>query len=169
MAIIDCDECGNEVSDKAATCPHCGAKVKKKMRPVEKFLAVTLSVLVFLVFFAAGSDEEPTTQVDNEPEEKIEECTTNACLADDHMIHASVVCKRQIERHAKYQAEWTDGLFEMIFARYSFNEAGDVISYFGDKVKFQNGFGAWSNMIYKCEYNIETGSVVGTEVEEGRL
>lgn len=29
MSIIKCKECGNEVSDKAATCPKCGAPVEK--------------------------------------------------------------------------------------------------------------------------------------------
>ncbi|MCJ8032942.1 zinc-ribbon domain-containing protein [Staphylococcus aureus] len=27
MALINCAECGNQVSDKAATCPRCGAPV----------------------------------------------------------------------------------------------------------------------------------------------
>lgn len=30
MALINCPECGREISDKAASCPHCGAVVKKK-------------------------------------------------------------------------------------------------------------------------------------------
>lgn len=28
--LIKCSECGKEVSDKASTCPHCGAPVKKE-------------------------------------------------------------------------------------------------------------------------------------------
>lgn len=28
MALIKCSECGNQVSDKATTCPHCGAPVE---------------------------------------------------------------------------------------------------------------------------------------------
>ena len=27
MALIHCTECGKEISDKASTCPHCGAPV----------------------------------------------------------------------------------------------------------------------------------------------
>ena len=34
MALITCRECGNQVSDKAATCPHCGAPVV--MRTMEE-------------------------------------------------------------------------------------------------------------------------------------
>lgn len=30
MAIIKCKECGNEISDKASFCPHCGYKRKRK-------------------------------------------------------------------------------------------------------------------------------------------
>lgn len=30
MAMINCSECGREISDKAASCPNCGAVVKKK-------------------------------------------------------------------------------------------------------------------------------------------
>lgn len=30
MALINCSECGKEISDKAASCPNCGAIVKKK-------------------------------------------------------------------------------------------------------------------------------------------
>jgi len=29
MALVDCKECGNEVSSTASACPKCGAKVKK--------------------------------------------------------------------------------------------------------------------------------------------
>lgn len=30
MALMKCPECGKEISDKAASCPNCGAVVKKK-------------------------------------------------------------------------------------------------------------------------------------------
>ncbi len=30
MALIKCDECGKQVSDKASACPHCGAPVEKE-------------------------------------------------------------------------------------------------------------------------------------------
>ncbi len=30
MALIKCPECGKEISDKAASCPNCGAMVKRK-------------------------------------------------------------------------------------------------------------------------------------------
>lgn len=30
MALIKCEECGNEISDKALACPHCGSPIAKK-------------------------------------------------------------------------------------------------------------------------------------------
>ena len=44
MALIECDECGNQVSDRAETCPHCGAPVSgnsnivqgRRVRTIEK-------------------------------------------------------------------------------------------------------------------------------------
>ena len=30
MALIKCEDCGKEVSDKAASCPNCGAPIASK-------------------------------------------------------------------------------------------------------------------------------------------
>lgn len=29
MALIKCDECGNEISDRAGVCPHCGNPIRE--------------------------------------------------------------------------------------------------------------------------------------------
>ena len=36
MAIIKCKECGGNVSEKAETCPHCGAPVKEMLASIER-------------------------------------------------------------------------------------------------------------------------------------
>lgn len=36
MALIKCPECGKEISDKAASCPHCGCPVSHPQTQVEK-------------------------------------------------------------------------------------------------------------------------------------
>lgn len=33
MALVKCGECGNEVSDRAAACPKCGAPVTQEVAP----------------------------------------------------------------------------------------------------------------------------------------
>jgi hypothetical protein len=44
------------------------------------------------------------------------------------------------------------------------DKAKGTIIYTGDKVKFQNGFGAWQHMIYHCEFDPATKSIVDVEV-----
>ena len=33
MPLITCKDCGNDISDKAASCPHCGYKIPVKRKP----------------------------------------------------------------------------------------------------------------------------------------
>ena len=35
MALINCPECNNNVSDKAETCPHCGVKLQVATTPIQ--------------------------------------------------------------------------------------------------------------------------------------
>jgi RNA polymerase subunit RPABC4/transcription elongation factor Spt4 len=45
MALVKCDECGQQVSERARCCPHCGAtRVAKR----QVLLAVILAALVAL-------------------------------------------------------------------------------------------------------------------------
>lgn len=39
MALIKCPECGKEISDKAKTCPNCGAPVVLKAQPTQSNVA----------------------------------------------------------------------------------------------------------------------------------
>ena len=44
MALIKCSECGKEVSDKASSCPNCGAPVESENNMQEKSLKVGIEV-----------------------------------------------------------------------------------------------------------------------------
>ncbi|MDR2077025.1 MAG: zinc-ribbon domain-containing protein [Desulfovibrio sp.] len=46
MAIIACPECGKEVSDKAADCPHCGFEMKPR---IVHFLTLGESLTLFCI------------------------------------------------------------------------------------------------------------------------
>ncbi len=46
MALINCPECGREISSSAPSCPHCGAKISS--------LASDILLLVLGVFIALG-------------------------------------------------------------------------------------------------------------------
>jgi hypothetical protein len=56
MALIKCKECSHEISNKAESCPNCGAKRKK---PVSKgcliFVVLTVLFIVFIGSIDSGS------------------------------------------------------------------------------------------------------------------
>lgn len=41
MALINCPECNNNVSDKAETCPHCGIRLQVESTPVQQTYKAT--------------------------------------------------------------------------------------------------------------------------------
>ena len=62
MALIKCNECQKEISDKATTCPNCGAPVVAPPAPAanpEKQIAAVIVVILFIVlggwFMCSGS------------------------------------------------------------------------------------------------------------------
>ena len=76
MALIKCSECGNSVSDKAVTCPHCGAPISRaketaaagqalttvqqtsKKLKAELLLAIGLASFGFLLLWLEGSSSQ---------------------------------------------------------------------------------------------------------------
>ena len=61
MAIVNCKECGKEISDMAQTCPHCGVVLKKDTYTKEILTAkkvaiflITILILVVIYFFITG-------------------------------------------------------------------------------------------------------------------
>lgn len=88
----------------------------------------------------------------------------------DYYTSVSVACPPMIEHMAKYDFKWTDGWFDFKFQpRPLRTRDPDVVSYYGDKLKLQNGFGAWMNVIYYCDVNTKTGMIVNVRVKQGRL
>ncbi len=92
------------------------------------------------------------------------------CWAERRVVSASYLCKPQIERQAKYSFKWTDGILGSKLTRYRWkNRANGVVTYIGDKIQFQNGFGVWQNCIYECDYDPENDVVLAVRVNPGRL
>lgn len=73
-------------------------------------------------------------------------------------------CIELVEESATYSSRWTDGLFGRKFYEYDHSDETDVTVWFGDRIQFQNGFGAWSNMRYACKY---VEGYVKTTIEQG--
>lgn len=131
---------------------------------IDKVFAGLFVVLVVFLVIGVSEEPRPTKSVEAE-----EQCDTKVCIADRNMGYAAGPCKRAIDNQSKYQSEWTTGVLTPIFDRYTINDETGVINYFGDKVRFQNGFGAFANMIYMCAFDPESKNVINVRIEEGRL
>ena len=60
MALIKCNECGVQISDAAAACPHCGAPVPKK--PPTGWLVWPVGIVFVLVVIAGIMPPSPHSQ-----------------------------------------------------------------------------------------------------------
>jgi len=178
MALINCNECKKEISDKAATCPHCGAPVPKK-KPNAKMAAIVWIIILGVgsIWLFSGKDPKPAAPAKVEtpaaaPAVAKPKCAADnlQCLAEEGGISASVYCPRKIEKLASNAVKWTDGTFESKFSRMRWldKEKGQI-TYIGDKAQFQNGFGAFINMIYECDLDKDNETVLAVRAEPGRL
>lgn len=60
MALRPCKECGGPVSDKAPTCPQCGAKQPKKTSKLALILAGLVLLTIFGSLLSGGDDKSST-------------------------------------------------------------------------------------------------------------
>ena len=61
MALINCPECGKEISDKAVTCPHCdfglnAAPTRKKSNAIPIFLLIVFVVAGCICLYKANEN-----------------------------------------------------------------------------------------------------------------
>lgn len=177
-----CRECGKAVSDEAASCPHCGVAAPSE-RPKEdneegNFLTqkvgtwrsmLVVVVLVIVGAFIAGHLDEWFGSSSAQEAAAKAECRQDlSCWAKENQVGAAVNCKPLIERRAKYDSKWTDGIGIPTFSRIRWiNKEKGTITYFGDRVKFQNGFGVWQNYRYACDFNPNGDVVIAVRVNPG--
>lgn len=90
------------------------------------------------------------------------------CWGERIRLKAIFACQPLIEKTARYSFRWTDGWLEPKFSKFAYS-SGDTYVYWGDKLQFQNRFGAWEYQVYKCMYNAATGEVDEVIVRPGRL
>jgi hypothetical protein len=167
MAMSKCKECGKEISTKADKCPHCGAPQKPKQYGCGTLILVVFIIGIFGSIFS--SNDNPGSS--GSPQVPDSECIkTLQCWGDKHNIAAAARCKEPVEKLAKYTARWTDGTFEPKFSHFRwFKESEGIVTYIGDKIEFQNGFGAWQAHVYECDYNPKTEQVLDVRARPGRL
>lgn len=174
MALVNCKECGTEISDKAAACVKCGAPVVKQQTDAGKMLgglgAVVIGALIVWICIEVIGGSSGSTSGSAASQEQSCGKDDLQCLGDKGTVAAGVYCKDPIERLATHAVRWTDGTFEMKFSRFRWaDQAAGTITYIGDKAEFQNGFGAYTPVIYECDLSKDGKTVLDARVSEGRL
>lgn len=89
MALIKCPECGEKISDKAASCPHCGAPVERPMSTIESNRRD----------FGIGSEVSDDTQ------SKHDATIQDNRLSTEPPTDASIVVSDRIKKRVKYFLE----------------------------------------------------------------
>ena len=101
--------------------------------------------------------EEERKKAEEEELKRVEEekCRQDIqCWGDKHSIAVSVWCSDTVESYAQYDHEWTDSWYETKFDQFGWaDKKSGTIQYHGNKIKFQNGFGAWQPMEYAVIYD----------------
>lgn len=182
MAMTTCKECKAEVSKKAKKCPKCGVD-NPGVTVKDYLLGGVASVIIVAALMAFFSDdeaaEEPaaeTAQVTEAERAAAEKAELEACRQDlqcwgeKNWSAATNRCQREIERFAQYEVKWTDSYPDTKLTRRAWlDEEAGTLSYYGDRVQFSNGYGAFQNYLYRCDYDPSTKTVTSVEVEPGRL
>jgi hypothetical protein len=172
VALTKCKECKKEVSTSAKTCPHCGVGSPATTN-AQAVMGIVLMVAIgwgLYSYFGSSSDSSKTA----EPEKVAisdAECQKDLqCWMERKLPEASYPCEKAVEGLAKYSSKWTDSTFEFKFdhMRWANKEKG-VLIFIGDKIKFQNGFGAYQNSIYECTYDPASKTVLDATAKPGRL
>lgn len=180
MAMTKCKECGNDVSTEAKTCPHCGVdnpglttEVEKKAEKKESMSSMIGSALFLgmIVFGVSKCSSEDSPEEKAKQEVAAAECRQDLqCWGDKSSFSAGVYCTDPIERLAKNSHKWTDGTLETKFSRFKWKDKkAGTVTHIGDRIQFQNGFGAWVNHVYECDFDPATDTVLAVRAKEGQL
>ena len=169
MAMSKCKECEKEVSSKAKKCPHCGVD-NPTSKPGDALKGFILIFVVILLVVQCSSGDD-STAVDTNSDVSDAECMeTLQCWGEKNIIMAGAYCQTPIEKMAKYTHEWTDGFTTPRFSHYRWkDQSTGVVTYIGDQIKMQNGFGAWSHYTYECDFAPQNNLVLDVRAQQGRL
>ncbi len=179
VALSPCRSCKAAVPSNASTCPHCGA-TNPGVTTKDTLIGVGIAcALVAVAVYACSDSDADKAKKAAESKAAAEAqavadaaCLTDLqCIGDKGTITAGIKCPSQIEKLAKGAVKWTDGTLEPKFSRFRWKDkTAGVVTHIGDKAQFQNGFGAFINVVYTCDLDMRnSGEVVHVGVSEGRL
>jgi hypothetical protein len=143
----------------------------KVSTPVGCVVMLLVIVGIALLTGLCGSNSATSTTTTSAPKVSDAECRkTLACWAEKHTADAAVRCRGPVEMLAKNNFEWTDGMLEPKFSHYRWkNQATGEVTYIGDKIKYQNGFGAWIIHTYECDLDASGQKVTDVRASPGQI
>ena len=152
-----------------------GASQPKKRRRWATAGAFAFAGLVFTGLAAIAPNSEQMRA--REQREAAEAATAEArckadlkCLSEKHLIGANAECRAPIERFARYDVRWDKSIFEARFSHYRWkDQARGIVTFVGDRISFQNGFGAWQPHSYECDFDTNSRTAIAARVTPGRL
>ena len=173
--LTTCPACGTQVSVHAPACPNCGhprqtsKPVVRPRKPSKVKYVLIIGGLALLGVLVSISKQDPMDTASRIKAE--EECKKSLqCWASKFIRDASWECSPQVERLAKFDFKWTDSSQGSHFTHFRWkSESQQTVTYIGDGLRFQNGFGAWTYMTYFCDYDPLTKRVMQVNVVEGRM
>lgn len=171
MALKPCKECKKEVSTTASTCPHCGVKNPAISGKETLYGLVGLAAIVAVTVAMCTDSDEDKAKAKAAAAAVDAACAKDLqCQGDKGTVAAGLFCADDVERLAKHSVKWTDGTLEPKFSRFRWTTSKqESITFIGDKATFQNGFGAFTPVIYECDMAADLRTVLNVRVSEGRL
>jgi hypothetical protein len=178
MALVKCPECGRDTSDAAKSCPLCGYPIpgrtavltkpetRKQQKPQGEgwFWAGVVAAGIIITTIAGSNTSNLLTSTDENCSQELK------CTAEKSLVNASSLCAPNIEKLAKYNFEWTNWAIDPKLSHYRWkDDSKQVIVYRGDKIKFQNGFGAWTISTYECDFDANSQRVLAVRAYPGRI
>lgn len=91
-----------------------------------------------------------------------------ACMAKKYQPVFDADCRTLIEalaeKSARYEYKIEYGLLTSPYSRVKFaDKKKSILELYGNKIKFQNGFGAWQKVGYVCRFDINKKQVTGVK------
>lgn len=159
MALAKCKECGKEVSTNAKTCPHCGVKHPGvgDVSATSIFVGTFAFAIIIFLISQCSSSNDAACKLDSK------------CWGNKSSVDASVDCKKHIEKIAQYSARWTGQSYELFSRIRWLNKEKATLTFVGDGIEFQNGFGAYQPYVYECDYDPTSKTVIDARAWPGRL
>lgn len=114
-------------------------------------IAVFIGVVVAIAYAADLDSDEDSAQ--------------GTTATTDAGSEGEAECKRTIESMARYDYDWTTGFMESPFHTQSDISAENTVTRWGNKIKFQNAYGAWRHGSYWCIYDVARKQVVDADVQ----